>query len=108
MLKKEFPPRKHWFRGFKVKLDLGYQGFADIYPCQELSLPKKKLRKQSLNEQDKEENREKARDRIAVEHSIGGLKRYGVLVSRLRMKDIELYNDILEVCAGIWNFYLRE
>jgi hypothetical protein len=25
---------------------------------------------------------------------------------RLRMRDFEKYDDTLEVCAGLWNFYL--
>jgi len=28
------------------------------------------------------------------------------LSDRLRVHDIELYNVILGVCAGLWNFYL--
>jgi hypothetical protein len=47
-----------------------------------------------------------ASERIKVEHSIGGLKRYRILSDRLRTHLIDLYDDILWVCAGLWNFYL--
>ncbi|NJL12634.1 MAG: hypothetical protein HC913_06320 [Microscillaceae bacterium] len=32
------------------------------------------------------------------------MKRYRILSDRLRMHDEGLYNTILEVCAGLWNF----
>ena len=47
-----------------------------------------------------------ASERINVEHSIGGIKRYRILSDRLRIHLIDLYDDILSVCAGLWNFYL--
>lgn len=106
MLKKEFPPKYKWFKKFKVRLDLGYQGFEKEYPCKELYLPKKKPKGGQLSEEEKASNKLKAKDRISVEHSLSGLKRYRILSSRLRMKDFGQYNDILEVCAGLWNFYL--
>lgn len=45
--------------------------------------------------------------RIWVEHSIGGMKKYKFLAHRLRVHDFELYNDVLEICAGLWNFNLK-
>ena len=41
-----------------------------------------------------------------VEHAIGGMKRYRILADRLRLHDFDFYNDVLEVCAGLWNFQL--
>lgn len=34
------------------------------------------------------------------------VKRYRILTDRLRIKKFTLYDDFLEVCAGLWNFYL--
>jgi len=76
-----------------------------IYKCKKLYLPKRKKKKQELSESEKQENKQKANERIKVEHSICGVKRYRILSDRLRIKDTGLYNDILEVCAGLWNFY---
>ncbi|MFZ2725871.1 MAG: transposase family protein [Methylococcaceae bacterium] len=47
-----------------------------------------------------------ASQRIKVEHSISGLKRYSVLVDRLRIHLIDLYDNIVWVCAGLWHFNL--
>lgn len=76
------------------------------YECQELLIPHKKPKKAELSEAQKSENRDLASERISVEHSLGGLKRYRILSDRLRCKDFNFYNDALEVCAGLWNFYL--
>lgn len=106
ILKCEFPPDKPWFKTFEVRLDLGYQGFEKDYLCEKVSIPHKKPRKAELTETQKAENKAKASERILVEHAIGGMKRYRILSERLRVHDLDLYDNILCVCAGLWNFYL--
>lgn len=106
VLKYEFPPEKAWFTDHRVRLDLGYQGFDKDYDCQEVMIPKKKPCKQELSVEDKAQNRQKSCERIYVEHAIGGLKRYRILSDRLRIHDCQTYDSALEVCAGLWNFYL--
>jgi hypothetical protein len=106
VLKSLLSPDLPWFKEHRVLADLGYQGFAKDYSCREACLPHKRKRGRDLTEQQKAENREKASGRICVEHSIAGLKRYRIVSDRLRMRDIDLYNDTLEVCAGLWNFNL--
>lgn len=106
MFKEEFPPEQDWFKNFRVRVDLGFLGLGKDYLCKELLLPHKKKKKQELSPEQKDENKQLASDRIHVEHAIGGMKRYRILSDRLRVHDIELYNVILGVCAGLWNFYL--
>ena len=106
MFKKEFPPEQDWFKGFQVRVDLGFLGIEKDYVCKELFLPNKKKKKQELSSEQKQENKLLASERITVEHAIGGMKRYRILSDRLRVQDVKLYNVILGVCAGLWNFYL--
>jgi len=106
MFKKEFPPEQDWFKDFAVRVDLGFLGFDKDYTCKRILLPYKKKKNQELDENQKKENRSQASERISVEHAIGGMKRYRVLSNRLRIHDVKLYNDILGICAGLWNFYL--
>jgi hypothetical protein len=106
VLKAEFPPYKNWFKSFNIKVDLGYLGIAKEYKCQSISIPHKKSKNKPLTEQQKNENKELASERIYVENSFSGLKRFRVLPDRLRLHDFDLYNVILGVCAGLWNFYL--
>ena len=39
LLKQEFPSEITWFKEFNVHLDLGFKGFEDLYPCQNLFIP---------------------------------------------------------------------
>ena len=88
-------------------LDLGYQGFSKEYKCKKLLIPHKKPKKSELTDDQKAENKNISSERIKVEHSIGGMKRYRILSERLRVHDFDHYDNILNVCAGLWNFYLE-
>lgn len=105
MLKEEFPPTEDWFENFDVRLDSGYQGFCKDYKCRNAYLPTKARKKKPLDEEQKQSNKELSSQRIVIEHCIGRLKRYRIMSDRLRMRDFTKYDDILEVCAGLWNFY---
>lgn len=107
MLKEEFPPDKNWFENFTIRVDLGYLGIEKDYVCKEVFIPKKNSKLHKLSDDDKLSNKAKAKDRISVEHSIGGMKRYRILSDRLRIHDFSQYNDILAICAGLWNFYIK-
>ena len=106
IFKEEFPPEQNWFENHRVRVDLGFQGMADDYVCKELNIPNKKKKKEELTPEQKEENKLLAGERIFVEQALGGMKRYRILSDRLRIHDLNLYNEILGVCAGLWNFYL--
>ena len=106
ILKVEFPPESDWFEDLEVRLDLGYQGFDKEYKCKKLFIPHKKSKKSELTDNQKAENKNISSERIKVEHSRGGMKRYRILSERLRIHDFDLYDDILNVCAGLLNFYL--
>ena len=69
-------------------------------------MPHKKPKGKKLTKEQKDENTQLASERVIVEHSIGGLKRYRILSDRLRVKNRELYDDVLGICAGLWNFML--
>ena len=112
LLKQEFPPKIAWFNKFIIHLDLGFQGFADLYPCKKLNIPIKKLRavkgnKNELNKEQKEFNKELAQQRIYVEHAIGGMKRYRILVNRNRLKNKKIINQTIGVCAALWNYSIE-
>lgn len=109
LLQAEFDPQQNWFEPFEVRLDLGFQGFADLYPCKKVYIPHKKKRRakgqcNELTAQQKEANKAQAKQRIYVEHSIGGMKRYLILVHRMRLKKHDIINRAIGVCAGLWNF----
>lgn len=106
MLKEEFPPSTNWFKNFSIRLDLGHLGFEKDYVCKSVYLPAKAKKTVPLTTIQKASNRELSSQRIGIEHSISGLKRYRIWSDRLRVHDIEGHDSTLEVCAGLWNFYL--
>ena len=106
IIKQEFNPEEDWFSEFEVRLDLGYLGFDKEYPKSIPYLPSKNYKKKPLTEQQKETNRQLASQRIKVEHSIAGIKRYEMVSAQSRLKDENLYDKIVAVTAGLWNFYI--
>ncbi|HAD12928.1 MAG TPA: hypothetical protein DCF33_10890 [Saprospirales bacterium] len=51
ILREEFPPQKTWFARFNIRLDLGFLGFSELYPCRQLYIPFKKPRKNDLSQE---------------------------------------------------------
>ncbi|MBT9395231.1 transposase family protein [Hymenobacter sp. NST-14] len=106
LLKTVLPPQQNWFKPFTVRLDLGFLGFANTYAARRVRLPHRKPCGAELTAKQCQQNRRQAQKRVRIEHSIGGLKRYRILSDRLRLHDFQRYDDLLEVCAGLWNFHL--
>lgn len=108
LLKKEFDPAHAWFANCRVRLDLGFQGFGDDYAYKELSMghKRKRVKKGQSNElsvDQKAHNKIVNAERVVVEHTLAGMKRYRILVNRNRLKVTGLLNRLLGVCAGLWN-----
>ena len=106
ILKNDFDPGYDWFDGYKVRVDLGFIGFAKQYPKAQLFIPNKKPRGGELTEEQKNENRKLAAERISVEHSIGGMKRYDILTTQNRIHRMDIYDKIITTCAGLWNLFI--
>ena len=113
LLKSEFPPDQDWFRNVRLLLDLGFVGVDKIYNIKELLIGEKKKRKSKsnpiskLSDEQKERNKKVSKERIFVEHAIGGIKIYRILKNRCRLKSMELKDKIIGVCAGLWNYHLK-
>ena len=112
MLKQEFPPELDWFSDIDVRVDLGYQGIASDYSGNQIEIPTKKPRKSKKNPDPKLSDEQKAANkalsqvRIFVEHAIGGMKRYNILVHVFRNHKANFEDDAIGICAGLWNFSL--
>ena len=112
MLKQEFPPDVDWFRDIHVRVDLGYQGMQSDYHIDQLDIPHKKPRKSkknpspALSAEQKAENKALSQVRIFVEHAVGGMKRYAILVHNFRNRKANFEDDVIGVCAGLWNLML--
>lgn len=112
MLQKDFPTEQDWFKYLELWVDLGYLGIDKKYKIEQLHIPHKKPRKSkqnptaSLREEEKLANKVMSQFRVVVENAIAGIKRYGILVQKLRTQSEAFADDVIELCAGLWNFKL--
>ena len=112
MLKQEFPPELDWFTDIHVRPDLGYLGMQSDYRSARIDIPTKKPRKSKkppnpqLSAEQKAANTALSQVRIFIEHAIGGMKRYNILVQVFRNRKVDFEDDAVGICAGLWNFAL--
>lgn len=91
-------------QGSKLWKDSGFQGYE---PEQTTTYqPKKKPRKGELTAADKRQNQAISRERIGVEHSIGGVKVFRI-VRDIYRNHRRLFEDlIMETACGLHNLRL--
>jgi hypothetical protein len=112
LLKTEFPPELDWFADMAVLVDLGYLGMQTDYTGEQIALPHKKPRKSKQNpdtcltDEQKAGNKALSQVRIFIEHAIGGMKRYNILVDRFRNHRQHFQDDVIAICAALWNLSL--
>jgi hypothetical protein len=112
MLKQELPPDLDWFRDLEVWVDLGYQGIQSDYEGDMIEIPHKKPRKSKKNPnpeltvEQRAENKAVSQVRILIEHAIGGMKRFNILVQRFRNHKDGFEDESIGICAGLWNLNL--
>ena len=112
MLKHEFPPEADWFLHLHIRVDLGYLGIKSDYRGDRIAIPTKKPRKSQkhpnpqLSDEQKATNTALSQIRIFIEHAIGGMKRYNILVHAFRNRIENFEDDVIGVCAGLWNLVL--
>jgi hypothetical protein len=112
MLKQELPPDLDWFSDLEVWVDLGYQGIQSDYDGDLIEIPHKKPPKNRANRhpeltaEQRAENRAVSQIRILIEHAIGGMKRFNILVQRYRNRKENFEDDSVGICAGLWNLNL--
>ena len=112
MLKQEFPPEWDWFTDLHIRVALGYLGMQSDYRGDQIDIPTKKPRKSKknptpqLNDEQKSANKALSQARIFVEHAIGGMKRYNILVHTFRNRVEHFEDDVIGICAGLWNLVL--
>jgi hypothetical protein len=112
VLKTEFPPELDWFADIAVLIDLGYLGIQTDYQGEQIQIPNRKPRKSkanpnpALSDEQKTQNKALSQIRIFIENAIAGMKRYNILVDRFRNQRKNFQDDVIAVCAALWNFSL--
>jgi hypothetical protein len=112
MLKQALPPELDWFADLNVRVDLGSLGMKSDDRGDQIAIPTKKPRKSQKNPnpqlRDEQQAAKKALSqiRIFIAHAIGGRKRSNILVHAFRNRLENFEDDVIGVCAGLWNFVL--
>ena len=104
LLKKEFPPALPWFEHCTIRVDSGYIGISNSYLCKSVFIPHKKSKNKPLTSEQKMANQQLASERIVVEHSIAGLKRFRILADRRRIHRFDLYDKNSRCLCRIMEF----
>ncbi|MDH7487786.1 MAG: transposase family protein, partial [Anaerolineae bacterium] len=93
-----FPP------GSQLWEDTAYQGYE---PEQTTThRPKKKPRGGELTAAEKEHNRAISKERIGIEHSIGGAKAYRIVRETLRQRKADFADLFMVIACGLHNLRL--
>lgn len=92
-------------QGTRLRQDTGYQGFAPQGVI--IIQPKKRFRGQTLSQQDKEQNRQIAKERIVVEHAISGVKRLRILKEQIRHCSTRFRDQVMMMGCAIHNFRIQ-
>ena len=93
-------------------VDLGYQGIRFYYENDRIRISYKKPRKSKndptpqLTKEQKIYNKELSKIRVFIEHSIGGMKRFQILVNRLRSRTEFFIENVNLIACGLWNLHL--
>ena len=81
-------------------VDLGYIGIDKVHTNTEV--PKKNSKKHKLTEEEKEYNKEIAKERIFIEHTNSWIKRFSILSTRFR-NNLKYFASIAVVICGFYN-----
>lgn len=88
----------------KIQGDLGFLGLQNEFV--NVEIPHKKPKGEKLTDEQKEENRSLASERVVCEHAFAGVKRYRIAAEVYRNRKEGFDDDSMFTAAGLWNFYL--
>jgi hypothetical protein len=87
--------------------DLGFLGVEKGFPEQKSSLPYKRRKNKSLSAEEKEYNRNRAKMRLIVEHTICRTKKFRIMSLIFRNK-LQRYNKISDIVTGLVNYRIMD
>lgn len=90
-----------------VYVDTGFEGIFGEAPQANIRKPKKKKKGRKLNGGEMLGNRMISKERVKVEHSIGGLKKFRIASDKFR--GINFSNtEVFKVTSGLWNLQVEK
>lgn len=92
---------------YGLRVDKGYQGIRRGYGHRSVQIPQRASKLHPLTAAQKRENRRLARERVAVEHTIGCIKKYAVIGQTYRHRLTE-YDPVMRVVCGLVNLRTQD
>ena len=89
----------------EVGVDRGYQGIEKDFPDLKVKIPVKKKKYQDLSKKDKRYNKKLSKERVIVEHTIGKMKKFGIIGNEFRSR-LERYDTTVSIVSGLVNLQL--
>lgn len=89
----------------EIDMDLGYQGVEKDFPHLKVKIPVKKKKGKDLSKRDKRYNKKLRRERVIVEHTIGRMKKFGIMGNEFR-NGLKRYDNMVSIVSGLVNFKL--
>jgi hypothetical protein len=85
--------------------DSGFQGYSPENAI--IVMPHKKLKGKELTPQQKQENKNKASQRVLIEHAIGGVKVWRIVKDKIRSYRHILRDEVMLIACGLHNFKIK-
>lgn len=89
----------------EVGVDRGYQGIKKDFPQMNVKIPVKKKKGVELSKKDKRYNKKLSKERVIVEHTIGKMKKFGIMGNTFRNR-LKNYDTKVSIVSGLVNFSL--
>lgn len=89
----------------EVGVDRGYQGIKKDFPQMNVKIPIKKKKGEELSKKDKKDNKKLSKERVIVEHTIGRMKKFGIMGNEFRNR-LKNYDTMVSIVSGLVNFSL--
>ena len=93
--------------GIPIYTDTGFEGINRLRDDINIRKPKKKRKKRKLNGGEKLGNRLISKERVKVEHAIGGIKKFKI-ASAIFRGITHCMNKTMQITCGLWNFHIRK
>lgn len=90
-----------------LRVDKGYQGIRRGYEHRSVQIPVRASKLHPLTPVQKRENRRLASERVAVEHTIGRIKKYRVIGQTYRHRLTD-YDSVMQVVCGLVNLRTQD
>lgn len=85
--------------------DNGFQGYLPKNAT--VIMPEKKPKGKELTQEQKQQNKQKASQRVVVEHAIGGIKKWRIVKDKIRSYRHNLRDEVMLITCGLHNFILK-